>query len=170
MFPWVPISLSREKQWPFPQRAAIRNALTDVKVLGEHECLLYTYIELLLIRLPGRGNLGAQECSWPSLRTQGLVLPQELRGQRRPLTVWAPPIPHPRLGRAQREESAAERMHLEGGADRPLGRSGSPLRTAVHDLRASPRRGGMIQTAEQYQFLHHTLALYAAQLPEEPNP
>ncbi|KAB0406573.1 hypothetical protein E2I00_010382 [Balaenoptera physalus] len=75
-----------------------------------------------------------------------------------------------RLGRAQREESAAERMHLEGGADRPSGRSGSPLRTAVHGLRASPRRGGMIQTAEQYQFLHHTLALYAAQLPEEPNP
>lgn len=31
-------------------------------------------------------------------------------------------------------------------------------------------RGGMIQTAEQYQFLHHTLALYAAQLPPEPNP
>ncbi|XP_053463237.1 tyrosine-protein phosphatase non-receptor type 7 isoform X1 [Nycticebus coucang] len=31
-------------------------------------------------------------------------------------------------------------------------------------------RGGMIQTAEQYQFLHHTLALYAAQLPEEPSP
>ncbi|NXX85681.1 PTN7 phosphatase, partial [Urocolius indicus] len=27
-------------------------------------------------------------------------------------------------------------------------------------------RGGMIQTSEQYQFLHHTLALYAAQLPE----
>uniref|UniRef100_A0A2K6GI55 protein-tyrosine-phosphatase n=1 Tax=Propithecus coquereli TaxID=379532 RepID=A0A2K6GI55_PROCO len=31
-------------------------------------------------------------------------------------------------------------------------------------------RGGMIQTAEQYQFLHHTLALYAAQLPAEPSP
>ncbi|XP_075396644.1 tyrosine-protein phosphatase non-receptor type 7 isoform X1 [Tenrec ecaudatus] len=31
-------------------------------------------------------------------------------------------------------------------------------------------RGGMIQTAEQYQFLHHTLALYAAQLPKEPSP
>ncbi|KAG8518047.1 Tyrosine-protein phosphatase non-receptor type 7 [Galemys pyrenaicus] len=31
-------------------------------------------------------------------------------------------------------------------------------------------RGGMIQTSEQYQFLHHTLALYAAQLPEEPSP
>ncbi|XP_069315588.1 tyrosine-protein phosphatase non-receptor type 7 isoform X1 [Eulemur rufifrons] len=31
-------------------------------------------------------------------------------------------------------------------------------------------RGGMIQTAEQYQFLHHTLALYAAQLPTEPSP
>lgn len=31
-------------------------------------------------------------------------------------------------------------------------------------------RGGMIQTAEQYQFLHHTLALFAAQLPEEPSP
>ncbi|XP_005375261.1 PREDICTED: tyrosine-protein phosphatase non-receptor type 7 isoform X1 [Chinchilla lanigera] len=31
-------------------------------------------------------------------------------------------------------------------------------------------RGGMIQTAEQYQFLHHTLALYAAQLPQEPRP
>ncbi|XP_054432511.1 tyrosine-protein phosphatase non-receptor type 7 [Pteronotus mesoamericanus] len=31
-------------------------------------------------------------------------------------------------------------------------------------------RGGMIQTAEQYQFLHHTLALYAAQLPGEPSP
>ncbi|XP_012599897.2 tyrosine-protein phosphatase non-receptor type 7 isoform X3 [Microcebus murinus] len=31
-------------------------------------------------------------------------------------------------------------------------------------------RGGMIQTAEQYQFLHHTLALYAAQLPGEPGP
>lgn len=29
-----------------------------------------------------------------------------------------------------------------------------------------PCRGGMIQTSEQYQFLHHTLALYAAQLPE----
>ncbi|KAI6072819.1 Tyrosine-protein phosphatase non-receptor type 7-like protein [Aix galericulata] len=27
--------------------------------------------------------------------------------------------------------------------------------------------GGMIQTSEQYQFLHHTLALYASQLPEE---
>ncbi|XP_050841372.1 tyrosine-protein phosphatase non-receptor type 7 isoform X2 [Serinus canaria] len=27
-------------------------------------------------------------------------------------------------------------------------------------------RGGMIQTSEQYQFLHHTLALYASQLPE----
>lgn len=31
-------------------------------------------------------------------------------------------------------------------------------------------RGGMIQTAEQYQFLHHTLALYAAQLPGQPSP
>ncbi|XP_032144631.1 tyrosine-protein phosphatase non-receptor type 7 isoform X2 [Sapajus apella] len=31
-------------------------------------------------------------------------------------------------------------------------------------------RGGMIQTAEQYQFLHHTLALYAGQLPEEASP
>ncbi|ELW47685.1 Tyrosine-protein phosphatase non-receptor type 7 [Tupaia chinensis] len=31
-------------------------------------------------------------------------------------------------------------------------------------------RGGMIQTSEQYQFLHHTLALYAAQLPKEPSP
>lgn len=30
-----------------------------------------------------------------------------------------------------------------------------------------PCRGGMIQTSEQYQFLHHTLALYASQLPEE---
>lgn len=29
-----------------------------------------------------------------------------------------------------------------------------------------PCRGGMIQTSEQYQFLHHTLALYASQLPE----
>ncbi|XP_071624574.1 tyrosine-protein phosphatase non-receptor type 7 isoform X2 [Heliangelus exortis] len=27
-------------------------------------------------------------------------------------------------------------------------------------------RGGMIQTSEQYQFLHHTLALYASQLPQ----
>ncbi|XP_064354134.1 tyrosine-protein phosphatase non-receptor type 7 isoform X3 [Dromaius novaehollandiae] len=27
-------------------------------------------------------------------------------------------------------------------------------------------RGGMIQTSEQYQFLHHTLALFASQLPE----
>ncbi|KAH0618984.1 hypothetical protein JD844_018577 [Phrynosoma platyrhinos] len=27
-------------------------------------------------------------------------------------------------------------------------------------------RGGMIQTSEQYQFLHHTLAMYASQLPE----
>lgn len=26
-------------------------------------------------------------------------------------------------------------------------------------------RGGMIQTSEQYQFLHHTLAMYASQLP-----
>ena len=34
----------------------------------------------------------------------------------------------------------------------------------------SAYRGGMIQTAEQYQFLHHTLALYASQLPPEPNP
>lgn len=34
----------------------------------------------------------------------------------------------------------------------------------------SAYRGGMIQTAEQYQFLHHTLALYAAQLPPETNP
>lgn len=34
----------------------------------------------------------------------------------------------------------------------------------------SAYRGGMIQTAEQYQFLHHTLALYAAQLPPESSP
>ncbi|XP_025919584.1 tyrosine-protein phosphatase non-receptor type 7 isoform X2 [Apteryx rowi] len=27
-------------------------------------------------------------------------------------------------------------------------------------------RGGMIQTSEQYQFLHHTLALFASQLPD----
>uniref|UniRef100_A0A8D2Q776 protein-tyrosine-phosphatase n=2 Tax=Varanus komodoensis TaxID=61221 RepID=A0A8D2Q776_VARKO len=27
-------------------------------------------------------------------------------------------------------------------------------------------RGGMIQTIEQYQFLHHTLAMYASQLPK----
>ncbi|XP_007430102.1 tyrosine-protein phosphatase non-receptor type 7 isoform X1 [Python bivittatus] len=27
-------------------------------------------------------------------------------------------------------------------------------------------RGGMIQTSEQYQFIHHTLAMYASQLPE----
>ncbi|XP_036091419.1 tyrosine-protein phosphatase non-receptor type 7 isoform X2 [Rousettus aegyptiacus] len=31
-------------------------------------------------------------------------------------------------------------------------------------------RGGMIQTTEQYQFLHRALALYAAQLPGEPSP
>uniref|UniRef100_A0A7M4EEN5 protein-tyrosine-phosphatase n=1 Tax=Crocodylus porosus TaxID=8502 RepID=A0A7M4EEN5_CROPO len=31
-------------------------------------------------------------------------------------------------------------------------------------------RGGMIQTSEQYQFLHHTLALYASQLPETTGP
>ncbi|XP_025066937.1 tyrosine-protein phosphatase non-receptor type 7 isoform X2 [Alligator sinensis] len=31
-------------------------------------------------------------------------------------------------------------------------------------------RGGMIQTSEQYQFLHHTLALYALQLPETTGP
>uniref|UniRef100_A0A8D0BF36 protein-tyrosine-phosphatase n=1 Tax=Salvator merianae TaxID=96440 RepID=A0A8D0BF36_SALMN len=30
-------------------------------------------------------------------------------------------------------------------------------------------RGGMIQTSEQYQFLHHTLATYASQLPEITN-
>ncbi|KAJ6661040.1 hypothetical protein lerEdw1_016841 [Lerista edwardsae] len=29
----------------------------------------------------------------------------------------------------------------------------------------SHQRGGMIQTSEQYQFLHHTLAMYASQLP-----
>ncbi|XP_060034523.1 tyrosine-protein phosphatase non-receptor type 7 isoform X3 [Erinaceus europaeus] len=34
----------------------------------------------------------------------------------------------------------------------------------------SAHRGGMIQTSEQYQFLHRTLALYAAQLPGEPSP
>ncbi|XP_067387596.1 tyrosine-protein phosphatase non-receptor type 7 isoform X2 [Emydura macquarii macquarii] len=31
-------------------------------------------------------------------------------------------------------------------------------------------RGGMIQTSEQYQFLHHTLAVYASQLPEMTGP
>uniref|UniRef100_A0A8C8VLZ4 protein-tyrosine-phosphatase n=1 Tax=Pelusios castaneus TaxID=367368 RepID=A0A8C8VLZ4_9SAUR len=31
-------------------------------------------------------------------------------------------------------------------------------------------RGGMIQTSEQYQFLHHTLAMYASQLPETMGP
>ncbi|CAM5120151.1 unnamed protein product [Natator depressus] len=31
-------------------------------------------------------------------------------------------------------------------------------------------RGGMIQTSEQYQFLHHTLAVYASQLPETTGP
>lgn len=31
-------------------------------------------------------------------------------------------------------------------------------------------RGGMIQTSEQYQFLHQTLALYSAQLPAAPEP
>nr|XP_020638202.1 tyrosine-protein phosphatase non-receptor type 7 isoform X1 [Pogona vitticeps] len=30
-------------------------------------------------------------------------------------------------------------------------------------------RGGMIQTSEQYQFLHHTLAMYASQLPKSTN-
>ncbi|XP_062975780.1 tyrosine-protein phosphatase non-receptor type 7 isoform X3 [Elgaria multicarinata webbii] len=30
-------------------------------------------------------------------------------------------------------------------------------------------RGGMIQTIEQYQFLHHTLAIYASQLPKITN-
>lgn len=55
---------------------------------------------------------------------------------------------------------------------RPQRPSGGP---AVPDrlssgMCVSARRGGMIQTAEQYQFLHHTLALFAAQLPEEPSP
>lgn len=45
-----------------------------------------------------------------------------------------------------------------------------PKQTPDSSLRASAHRGGMIQTAEQYQFLHHTLALYAAQLPEGPSP
>ncbi|XP_029429653.1 tyrosine-protein phosphatase non-receptor type 7 [Rhinatrema bivittatum] len=31
-------------------------------------------------------------------------------------------------------------------------------------------RGGMIQTSEQYQFLHHTLSLYSSQLPEQADP
>lgn len=53
------------------------------------------------------------------------------------------------------------------GCPGPEGHQGHP-----RDSRSvsSSRRGGMIQTAEQYQFLHHTLALYAAQLPGEPRP
>lgn len=66
VLPWVPISLSRERQWPFPQRAAIRNELTDVKVSGEHERLLHTHIELLLLRSPGGGNLGVRNVPGPA--------------------------------------------------------------------------------------------------------
>eukprot|EP00069_Balaena_mysticetus_P015772 bmy_09431T0 len=140
--------------------------------IGRTGCFIATRIGCQQLKALGEVDILGIVCQLrlDSLGTQGLVLRQELRGQRRPLPAWAPPTPHPGLGRAQREESAAERMHLEGGADRPSGRSGSPLRTAVHGLRTSPRRGGMIQTAEQYRFLHHTLALYAAQLPEEPSP
>lgn len=68
-------------------------------------------------------------------------------------------------------------MYVEELTD-SWGMSGSPWRTARtaeptlvrSGLCASPPRGGMIQTTEQYQFLHHTLALYAAQLPGEPSP
>lgn len=56
----------------------------------------------------------------------------------------------------------------EEGADRLPG--GVRTVPGTQGLCACPHRGGMIQTAEQYQFLHDTLALYAAQLPGEPSP
>ena len=56
------------------------------------------------------------------------------------------------------------------GCPQAFGRVGPSPAASAQGLCASPRRGGMIQTAEQYQFLHHTLALFAAQLPEEPSP
>lgn len=76
VLPWVPISLSRERQWPFPQRAAVRNELTDVKVFGEHEHLLHTYIELLLLRLPGRGSLGVRNVPGPAWGLRGWFFPR----------------------------------------------------------------------------------------------
>lgn len=60
--------------------------------------------------------------------------------------------------------STEERSGCERG--RAPGRAGVAL---THGLCLS-LRGGMIQTAEQYQFLHRALALYAAQLPGEPSP
>lgn len=104
--------------------------------------------ESLLLRLLGRRNLGAQE---------------------HPCWSDSPP-PGGKAG-AVGGVPACHREDAPGrGCPQALGRVGPAPPASAQGLCASPRRGGMIQTAEQYQFLHHTLALFAAQLPEEPSP
>lgn len=83
--------------------------------------------------------------------------------------TWGPPPGWGRHGQWGESQSATERMPLGGGATGLREGQAVPTRLSSR-LCVSARRGGMIQTAEQYQFLHHTLALFAAQLPEEPSP
>ncbi|KFQ27138.1 Tyrosine-protein phosphatase non-receptor type 7 [Merops nubicus] len=85
----------------------------------------------------------------------------------------------------QTPESAKPLLHLVSKVEETLQAAASPGPIVVHcrmgcqqlrdqgqvDIlgivcRLRMDRGGMIQTSEQYQFLHHTLALYASQLPE----
>ncbi|NWV62587.1 PTN7 phosphatase, partial [Malurus elegans] len=85
----------------------------------------------------------------------------------------------------QTPESAKPLLHLVSKVEEILQAASSPGPIVVHcrigcqqlrdkgevDIlgivcRLRIDRGGMIQTSEQYQFLHHTLALYASQLPE----
>ncbi|KAM6237055.1 tyrosine-protein phosphatase non-receptor type 7 isoform 3-T3 [Porphyrio hochstetteri] len=139
----------------------------SICVQGVSECVEYVVRDLSIQKLEG-------ECrqvkhilfpSWPDQQTPESAKPLLHLVSKVNETLQAAASPGPIV------------VHCSAG----VGRTGCFIATRIgcQELKAKGEvdilgivcrlridRGGMIQTSEQYQFLHHTLALYAAQLPE----
>ncbi|XP_052670644.1 tyrosine-protein phosphatase non-receptor type 7 isoform X3 [Harpia harpyja] len=137
-----------------------------VRVQGVSECVEYV-VRDLSIQLEG-------ECrqvkhilfpSWPDQQTPESAKPLLHLVSKVEDTLQAAAIPGPIV------------VHCSAG----IGRTGCFIATRIGCQQLKDKgevdilgivcrlridRGGMIQTSEQYQFLHHALALYASQLPE----
>ncbi|KAM6232586.1 tyrosine-protein phosphatase non-receptor type 7 isoform 3-T3 [Spheniscus humboldti] len=149
----------------WPEKEGIYGPFT-IRVQGVSECVEYV-VRDLSIQLEG-------ECrqvkhilfpSWPDQQTPESAKPLLHLVSKVEETLQAPASPGPIV------------VHCSAG----IGRTGCFIATRIGCQQLKDKgevdilgivchlridRGGMIQTSEQYQFLHHTLALYASQLPE----
>ncbi|XP_034019820.1 receptor-type tyrosine-protein phosphatase R [Thalassophryne amazonica] len=151
----------------WPEKRGIYGRV-EVLVSGVRECEHYTARSLTL--KCGNQTHTLQHywyTSWPDHKTPDSALPllqlmNDVEMDRRNATTAGPVIVHcsagiGRTGCFIATTIGCRQLQLEGVVD---------VLSITCQLRAD--RGGMIQTGEQYEFVHHALSMYEARLPAEP--